>query len=77
MWASAYIWLNMTLFFVIIVMGQTLVFSVFISTASLLKVKTINDIFYTVFKFSYTKSTPLSMPRVQYVPLPPDLCDPT
>jgi len=44
------------------VMRQIMVFSVFISTASLLTVKTINDISYTVFKFSHIKSTPLPMP---------------
>jgi len=59
------------------VMRQTMVFSVFISTASLLTVKTINDISYIVFKFSHIKSTRLSMPRVQYVPLPPNIGAPT
>jgi hypothetical protein len=76
MWESAYIWLNMRLFFANYG-DETMVFSVFISTASLLTVKTINDISYIVFKSSHIKSTPLSMPRVQYVPLPPNIHAPT
>jgi len=58
-------------------MRQTMVFSVFISTASLLTMQSINDISYIVFKFPHIKSTLLSMPRVQYVPLSPNIHAPT